>query len=238
MASFPITPINSDLNKAKVNKMYKQREELEAEMSSLSQRLNEEGQPGLKGALVDKEGFPIPNVDLYQIRSDRQRYNTLKNDHSRLTDLIQSGLQNILLVTKKRNDDDDDDVRTTRTRTTTENNNTAAAAVNKKSDVQQEDTPSTTITTTTVITQKAFAVVDIVAPGSPAEIDGIRIHDRIISFGDKRTIEEAAAKIQQTIGESHIVKLNRQGVEMEVEITPRTWTGVGLLGAHFRSLNF
>ena len=85
-------------NKEKVERLYKQREELEAEMASISQRLNGPNMPGLKGSLVDNEGFPIGggDVDLYSVRADRQRYNSLKNDHLQLTNAIEKEVQQLL----------------------------------------------------------------------------------------------------------------------------------------------
>ena len=50
-------------------------EEMEKEMAEIAQRLTvRHTRP--RGALVDREGFPIPGVDLYQVRGDRGRYAT------------------------------------------------------------------------------------------------------------------------------------------------------------------
>ena len=74
-----------DESKEKLKELYATREEMEKEMAEIAQRLTEPGMPGLRGALVDREGFPIPGVDLYQVRGDRGRYATLRNDHSEVT---------------------------------------------------------------------------------------------------------------------------------------------------------
>ena len=97
-------------SKENVERLYKQREELEAEMASISQRLNGPNMPGLKGALVDNEGFPIGggDLDLYSVRADRQRYNSLKNDHLKLTNMIEREVQacsRLLLTTEEQEEE-------------------------------------------------------------------------------------------------------------------------------------
>lgn len=52
------------------------------EIEEIVDYLTQPGMPGLKGPLVDSEGFPLNNVDLYSVRQMRQRYNILNNDYS------------------------------------------------------------------------------------------------------------------------------------------------------------
>ena len=221
-------------SKENVERLYKQREELEAEMASISQRLNGPNMPGLKGALVDNEGFPIGggDLDLYSVRTDRQRYNSLKNDHLKLTNMIEREVQ-ALLSSSSNNRGGVEAAGGADTDTTT---------VNTKENIEQkavESTiPKTEAAATTTINRKAFAVVDILAPGSPADTDGLMLHDRVLDFGGAFSISDAAALIQNNVGKSHRVVVNRAGMDEIVNITPRTWSGNGLLGAHFRALNF
>ena len=56
----------------RVTSLYAAREAMETEMASIAGRLSQPGAPGLKGSLVDEEGFPIPGVDLYAVRADRE----------------------------------------------------------------------------------------------------------------------------------------------------------------------
>ena len=48
--------------------------------------------PGLKGPLVDSEGFPRADVDLHQIRSMRGRIAVLNTDLSATMKRIENGL--------------------------------------------------------------------------------------------------------------------------------------------------
>jgi len=216
-------------NKEKVERLYKQREELEAEMASISQRLNGPNMPGLKGSLVDNEGFPIGggDLDLYSVRADRQRYNSLKNDHLQLTNAIEKEVQQLLSSSASPSAVGGGGGGTdTIVKTQTENNEKVKIPT-------ESTTPKTTSTN-----RKAFAVVDILAPGSPADLDGLMVHDRILDFGGAFSIADAALLIQDNLGKSHRVLVNRAGVDEILNIAPRTWNGNGLLGAHFRALNF
>jgi 26S proteasome non-ATPase regulatory subunit 9 len=231
--------MTSHSSKENVERLYKQREELEAEMASISQRLNGPNMPGVKGALVDNEGFPIGggDLDLYSVRADRQRYNSLKNDHLKLTNMIEREVQ-ALLSSSSNNRGGGEAAGEADTDTTTVNTKENIEQKAVESTVPKTEAATTMTTTTTTTNRKAFAVVDILAPGSPADTDGLMLHDRVLDFGGAFSISDAAALIQNNVGKSHRVVVNRAGMDEIVNITPRTWSGNGLLGAHFRALNF
>jgi len=51
------------------------REAIEREMRAIASRLHADGRgPGLSEALVDRDGFPNAQWDLYNVRLDRARY--------------------------------------------------------------------------------------------------------------------------------------------------------------------
>lgn len=54
-------------------KLDKQRTAMEHEIFELTDYLTGEGMPGVKGSLIDREGFPIPNVDHMAIRTARHK---------------------------------------------------------------------------------------------------------------------------------------------------------------------
>ncbi len=43
----------------------------------------------MKGALVDREGFPRGDVDIYVVRTARQKVLCLQNDHKSLMKLLE-----------------------------------------------------------------------------------------------------------------------------------------------------
>lgn len=55
----------------RIKALYAERSAMETEMAEIAQRLSGPGMPGLRGSLVDAEGFPAPGVDLYAVRGKK-----------------------------------------------------------------------------------------------------------------------------------------------------------------------
>ena len=83
--------------KANVTSLFAERDAIEAEMAAISQRLAATGL-GLRGSLVDAEGFPAAGVDLYAVRTDRQRYAILRNDHLEMTTKVEKSIAAVHLA--------------------------------------------------------------------------------------------------------------------------------------------
>ena len=66
--------------------LFERREAMEIEMRAISARLSAPDAPGLRGRLVDAEGFPIAGCDLYAVRADRGRYDGARDDARRPRD--------------------------------------------------------------------------------------------------------------------------------------------------------
>ena len=47
----------------------------------ITEHLTSPGMPGLSGNLIDEEGFPRSDIDLFEIRKLRNRYACLQTDH-------------------------------------------------------------------------------------------------------------------------------------------------------------
>ena len=96
---------------------------------------------------------------------------------------------------------------------------------------------------------RAFAIVDDVARDSPGAIDGLRPGDRVCAVGDVRwTHEDSSARAPQELiaraarafaeSENSPVRVlvSRRGDVVEVSVTPRAWSGAGLVGCHMRPM--
>eukprot|EP00937_MAST-01D_sp_MAST-1D-sp2_P001256 g1256.t1 len=75
----------------------KQRKQIEDEIEMLvadltSPGLNGEPPAGIKGTLVDAEGFPRADVDLYAVRHKRHRLNCLQNDFKQVMREVEAAL--------------------------------------------------------------------------------------------------------------------------------------------------
>ncbi|KAL8493033.1 hypothetical protein ACS0TY_024297 [Phlomoides rotata] len=90
------------------------------------------------------------------------------------------------------------------------------------------------------IVSRPFAMVDEISEASPAAEDGLQLGDQIVKFGNveigENLLQRLAAEAQQKQGKSVPVVVMRQGTLTSLIVTPRTWSGRGLLGCHFRVL--
>ncbi len=77
----------------------KRKEEIEEELEGHINLLKALG-VGMDQPLVDSEGFPRADIDLYQIRETRQKVNMLKNDAKDILNKIEKCLHEIHLKNK------------------------------------------------------------------------------------------------------------------------------------------
>jgi 26S proteasome regulatory subunit N4 len=70
----------------------KQKEEIEREIEEHGSTLREEVNIGMSGNLVDSEGYPRADIDIYKVRLARQRINVLQNDYNKLLEDIDKEL--------------------------------------------------------------------------------------------------------------------------------------------------
>ncbi|KAK3597056.1 hypothetical protein CHS0354_022059 [Potamilus streckersoni] len=80
---------------AKMNQLMKRRDEIEAEIKELGDVLESQGGVGMKGPLVDAEGYPRADIDVYSVRHARHRIICLQNDHKALMKEIEEELYKI-----------------------------------------------------------------------------------------------------------------------------------------------
>lgn len=75
--------------KAQLKKYERARVALEAEAEAIVSELNVKG-VGLKEPLVDAEGYPRADLDLYRVRSQRGRHATIRTDHKALMKKVEA----------------------------------------------------------------------------------------------------------------------------------------------------
>jgi len=188
-----------------------QREALESEMETILERLNAPGMPGVKGHLVDAEGFPRADIDVHAVRTDRHRLAVLKTDHERVTQQLETGLQSLYAVTSRASG------------LTTPS---AAREPPKRARLADE-------------AAHAFAVADDVSPGSPASTAGLCVGDFVVSLGTATTLEDAPTVVAKAAqeGATLSVRVLRGGASITLSLAPHSWSGRGVLGCHLKPLS-
>ncbi|KAI9144809.1 hypothetical protein BKA69DRAFT_1172754 [Paraphysoderma sedebokerense] len=202
MTSSDITPPSSRAEVlAAAQQLMQEKDKIENEINEYNAVLTSHGVT-FDTALVDAEGFPIPNVDLYAVRSAKNQIIRLKNDHKALMNQIEKTLHTL-------------------------------------HSLPPEPTSSATASPESL---PPFAIVNAVAPDSPAKEAGLVKDDLIIRFGslDKQNNNDLKALpelVSKNEGKSLQILIKRTSTTGEtqfvnLELRPHKWNGRGLLGCH------
>ncbi|XP_045134617.1 26S proteasome non-ATPase regulatory subunit 9-like [Portunus trituberculatus] len=157
---------------------------------------------GLSESLIDSEGYPRSDIDVYQVRHARHQIKCLQNDHTALLRRIEEGLAVMLSPSASPNLD-----------------------------------PNGTNAPPPPQNFEPFAKVDHVMPGSPANMAGLQEGDLLSKFGSVTAenfcnLTNVAAVVQHSVNSAIQVRVQRGGDSITLSLTPRQWSGRGLLGCN------
>lgn len=191
-----------------VGLLIKRKDDIEEQIKAYYDMLQTAG-VGMDAPLVDVEGFPLADVDLYKVRTARQNISCLQNDHKSIMVEIEEALHQL---------------------------HATARVEHKKDETNME------VTESTVSLPAPFALADAVTQGSPAFQAGLRVGDEIIEFGsinaqNFRNLRDVASVVQHSEGKSLRVGVIRSGQEVHLNLTPKQWSGRGLLGCNLVPLH-
>lgn len=225
--------------KAETMAMIDKRSGIEAEMNAIIDRLCEPNGPGISGNLLDAEGFPRSDIDVAAVRSSRHRLAILRNDHKDITEKIDQNLQILLsggrlgdspMPPQRRRDGGELQYQISSGLNSISSSLPDAATSENQSTPMDED----------AIVRLPFSLVDEIFDGSPAASDGLQVGDQILKFGSvdggENLVSRLARECQTNQGSAIPVIVMRRGVQVHLNVTPRPWSGRGLLGCHFQWL--
>jgi 26S proteasome non-ATPase regulatory subunit 9 len=204
--------------------LIEKKDKIEEELRDLEDQLVTAG-IGMEEPLVDRSGFPRSEIDVHSVRTSRNLIIRLRNDHK----TVMADIENILhrIHEAKRQEQQQEE--------------TTAAATTSTTQQQQQETTSTEDTTMTEV-PVPFAIVNAVAPDSPAYLAGLRRNDSIIKFGhinvsNHQRLQALNVLISTSENQAVSITLLRDGQTMDVTVTPRSgWGGRGTLGCHLLPL--
>ncbi|XP_053136159.1 26S proteasome non-ATPase regulatory subunit 9 [Hemicordylus capensis] len=193
-----------------VQQLLKKKDEIEAQIKAYYAVLEDQKGVGMNEPLVDVEGYPRADVDIYQVRTARHNIICLQNDHKALMHQVEQALHQLHAREKEKRERDE-----------------AEAQVEARSQSQALPQP--------------FARVNAVTPGSPASISGLQVDDEIVEFGSVNTrnfqsLQNIVTVLQHSEGKPLSVTVIRRGEELHLGLTPRRWSGKGLLGCNILPL--
>ncbi|XP_075148096.1 26S proteasome non-ATPase regulatory subunit 9 isoform X2 [Haematobia irritans] len=173
----------------------------------------------MHGPLVDPEGFPRNDIDIYKVRQARQQIICLQNNHKTLMKSIESLMHQLHAEAREEQ----------LTEQTSDMN------VNDSSNESSEDMESACNGLEPI---KAIVKITRVDPGSPAEKAGLKCHDEIAEFGSINAKNFTQDLTSIGIVVSHMrdqripLKVLRNNEILNIILIPQRWSGNGLLGCN------
>ncbi|XP_066465942.1 26S proteasome non-ATPase regulatory subunit 9 [Tiliqua scincoides] len=193
-----------------VQLLLKKKDEIEAQIKAYYEVLEDQKGVGMNEPLVDVEGYPRDDVDIYQVRTARHNVICLQNDHKALMHQVEEALHQLHAREKEKRERDE-----------------AEAQAEARSQSQTLLRP--------------FARVNAVTPGSPASFSGLQVDDEIVEFGSVnahnfQSLQNIATVVQHSEGKPLSVTLIRGVERLHLGLTPKRWSGKGLLGCNILPL--
>lgn len=144
-----------------IQELMRRKEEIEAQIKANYDVLESQKGIGMSEPLVDCEGYPRADVDLYQVRTARHNIICLQNDHKALMKQVEEALHQLHARDKEKQARDMAEAR--------------------------EEAMSRLLGSSSPTLPQAFARVNSISPGSPASIAGLQVDDEIVEFGSVNT---------------------------------------------------
>ena len=220
--------IMRDETKERLFEVNRKRTKMEAEMDVLQQDLRSPrgdnnfvaGLPG-EGNLIDPQGFPRDDIDIYDVRTKRHRFVCLQTDHKNVMAHLEIELKALHKVQLQLDKIAPTPLNTDDTNPSEQKNDTTTATVSTTS----SETPAPEVA------RKPFAKVESVGVDSPADMAGLKIGDLILVFGgEEQMLQGVPAYVEEN--RTIAVVVERQGVVVELTMTPKKWSGRGMLGCY------
>lgn len=195
-----------------IQELMRRKEEIEAQIKANYDVLESQKGVGMSEPLVDCEGYPRADVDLYQVRTARHNVACLQNDHKAVMKQVEEALHQLHARDKEKQARD-------------------------MAEAHEEARSRRLTHSETRSPPQAFAKVNSVSPSSPASIAGLQVDDEIVEFGSVNTqnfqsLHGLGSVVQHSEGKPLNVTVMRRGERHQLRLVPTRWAGKGLLGCN------
>lgn len=195
-------------------------DEIESIYKELMKPIGDDNKPvGVKGNLIDKEGFPRADIDIHAIRILRNKYVCLQTDHKNLMKSIESLLKEVMSLPYE----------------SPTGLSKPESKTSKNKLVAEKDTEDLI----------PILRVDTVDQGSPSADCGLCSGDIILKFGplvfvktitQREIMAEVVRIVGQNINGKIEIILERNLEQLRLELEPKEWEGRGFLGCKLAPL--
>ncbi|TMS03528.1 26S proteasome non-ATPase regulatory subunit 9 [Larimichthys crocea] len=202
--------LSSEITMEDVKNLIKKKDEIEEQIKAYYDVLEDQG-VGVEGALVDEEGYPRSDVNLYQIRTARHNVSCLQNDHKDIMVEIEEALHKLHAREKAKRQQDE----------------TGA----QDEAMEQQVTLPPPFARVDAVTQGSPAC------GAGLRVGDEVIEFGSVNTANFQNLQNIASVVQHSEGKSLRVAVIRDGQKAQMSLTPQRWSGRGLLGCNIVPIN-
>ena len=194
-----------ELQEAKdyVFQLMKDKNKIESELKALQEVLDA-NHVGMDDPVVDSEGYPRNDIDVYQIRHARHKIICLRNDHKALMNKIEEGLHKVHAMARDQTE-----------------SSTAATA----NDI---------VDTTDLEPFLRVNLVSPDSPAELAgiHVEDLILAFGSIDYRNFKSLKDIGTLVQNSRYKTINVNIKRGSSTLSLTLTPRPWAGKGLLGCN------
>ncbi|KAI4504402.1 hypothetical protein M0802_000873 [Mischocyttarus mexicanus] len=196
--------VNMELQEAKdaVFQLMKDKDKIESDIRMLKDILDN-NHVGMNDALVDSEGYPREDIDVYQVRHARNRIICLTNDHKALMAKIEVGLHKVHSLS----------------------GNQVQEASSMSSDIGQPFSSEPFLRVNLVSPSSPAELAGI-------QVNDLIIEFGSINYGNFKSLKDIATLVEHSRYKSLDIKLKRGSNILALTLIPRPWIGNGLMGCN------
>ncbi|XP_012275608.1 26S proteasome non-ATPase regulatory subunit 9 [Orussus abietinus] len=196
--------VDMEVEEAKENvlKLMKERDKIEAELKSMKDALDA-NHVGMTEPLVDPDGFPRQDIDVYQVRHARHKIICLQNDYKILMQKIEEGLHRVHELTRSED-------------------GPSPASTN----TVQEAVLSEPFLKVNLVSSGSPAEL------AGIRVDDLILEFGSIDSRNFRTLKDIGDLVEHSRYKTILLKIKRGYNTIVLSLIPRPWSGNGLLGCN------
>ncbi|XP_037536305.1 26S proteasome non-ATPase regulatory subunit 9 isoform X1 [Nematolebias whitei] len=198
-------PEGTEVTMDDVKNLVKKKDEIEEQIQAYYDVLEDQG-VGVEGPLVDDEGYPRADVNLYQIRAARHNISCLQNDHKAIMAEIEEALHKLHAREKAKQEQD--------------------ATEAQEEAMEQQVTLPPPFARVDAVTEGSPA------SGAGLRVGDEVIEFGSVNTGNFQNLQNIASVVQHSEGKPLRVGVIRAGQKVQMNLTPQRWSGRGLLGCN------
>ncbi|XP_054629126.1 26S proteasome non-ATPase regulatory subunit 9 [Dunckerocampus dactyliophorus] len=188
-----------------VKNLIKKKDDIEEQIKAYYDVLEDQG-VGLDGPLVDAEGYPRSDVNLYQIRTARHNISCLQNDHKAIMVEIEEALHRLHAREKAKRQRDETEA--------------------------QEEAMVLQVTLPPAFARVDTVMQGSPASGAGLKVGDEVIEFGSVNTENFQSLHNIASVVQHSEGKPLRVTVIRAGQKAHMSLTPQRWSGRGLLGCN------